>query len=96
MGINIAIFVAQLASGQGRGATAGEVFRQGALFGPAVESGEYWRLITGGFLHGSMFHIAFNMYALYIFGPNLERSLGMVRTGLIYAGGLFGGSAAVM
>jgi membrane associated rhomboid family serine protease len=95
MAANLVVFLAQLTSGQGAGATAGEVYVQGVLWGPFVELGDYWRLVTAGFLHGSIMHIAFNMYALYIFGPTLERALGSLRTGLIYAGGLLGGSAAV-
>jgi rhomboid protease GluP len=38
--------------------------------------GEYWRLITPVFLHGSLLHIAFNMYALNVLGPSLERFYG--------------------
>lgn len=46
----------------------------------AVEAGEWWRIITAAFLHSrdSVLHIVFNMYALYLFGPALERQLGAV------------------
>jgi rhomboid protease GluP len=59
-----------------------------ALLGTKVNQwiieGEYWRLITPMFLHGSLMHIAFNMYALYIFGPGLERHFGRVRFIVLY------------
>jgi rhomboid protease GluP len=59
-----------------------------ALFGMKVNQwiieGEYWRLITPMFLHGSLMHIAFNMYALYIFGPGLERHFGRTRFIILY------------
>ena len=48
----------------------------GALFGPKVADGEYWRLVTSGFLHFNLWHIAFNMYALYILGTLLEPAIG--------------------
>ena len=44
-----------------------------------VADGDYWRLLTAAFLHGSLLHIAFNMYALYLFGPFVEKALGTVR-----------------
>jgi membrane associated rhomboid family serine protease len=75
IGINVAAFVAQLATGD-RG---GDVYQQGALQGYFVADGDYWRLITSAFLHGSVLHLLFNMYALYLFGPFVERALGTVR-----------------
>ena len=68
----------------------------GLLFGPAVQDGEWWRIITSGFLHANLLHLGFNMYALWIFGPTLERGLGSIRFTLAYASGLIGGAAAVM
>ena len=41
----------------------------------AIIAGQYWRLITPMFLHGSILHIAFNLYALFIFGPGLRAIL---------------------
>jgi rhomboid protease GluP len=49
-----------------------------------IVQGEYWRLITPVLLHGSILHIAFNMYALYIFGPGLERHFGRWRFLTLY------------
>lgn len=44
-----------------------------------VMQGEIWRLITSVFLHGGFFHILFNMFWLYLFGPELEKILGKAR-----------------
>ena len=53
---------------------------------PAVSAGEWWRVITAAFLHstGSVLHIVFNMYALYVFGPYIERRAGTVRFVALY------------
>jgi rhomboid protease GluP len=56
----------------------------GAKVNPLIIAGQYWRLITPMWLHGSILHIAFNMYALFIFGSNLERYYGHNRFLLLY------------
>jgi membrane associated rhomboid family serine protease len=58
----------------------------------AVEAGEYERLITSAFLHGSLLHLASNMLALYIVGAPLERVLGTARYLAIYLASALGGS----
>ena len=56
-----------------------------------VEGGEFYRLLTAMFLHGSVGHIFFNMYALHIVGSGLEPVFGRLRFALIYLlGGLAG------
>jgi membrane associated rhomboid family serine protease len=50
----------------------------------AVADGEIWRLWTVTLLHGSFLHLAFNMYALYLAGPIVERWYGSIRFLLIY------------
>ncbi|MFV0258857.1 MAG: rhomboid family intramembrane serine protease [Acidimicrobiales bacterium] len=87
--VNLAMYAGQVLSRQA-------LTEWGILFGPAVAVGEWWRVITGGFLHADLLHIGFNMYALWIFGPSLERGLGPVRYALIYLAGLLGGSFAVL
>ena len=57
-------------------------------------NGEWWRLITAAFLHGSILHIAFNMYVLYALGPTLERVLGHVRYIVLYLVAALGGAVA--
>jgi rhomboid protease GluP len=56
----------------------------GANYGPAIRTGEYWRLVTSMFLHGSVLHIAFNAYALYQLGAMFELLLGSSRLLMVY------------
>jgi membrane associated rhomboid family serine protease len=70
----------------------GLAFDSGGLVGVAI--GEWWRLVTVGFLHGGFIHIAFNMYALWLLGPNLEQVYGHRRFAVIYSLALLGGSTA--
>ncbi len=59
--------------------------RVGALEPYAVViQGEYWRLFTALFLHGGFTHLLFNLFALYILGPPLERSIGTIRFVVCY------------
>jgi membrane associated rhomboid family serine protease len=59
--------------------------RVGALEPYAVVvQGEYWRLFTALFLHGGFTHLLFNIFALYILGPPLERSIGTLRFAVCY------------
>lgn len=56
----------------------------GAKYNPLIYSGEFWRLITYAFLHGGIIHIAFNMYALYIIGPQIQQIYGVGKYLSIY------------
>ena len=56
----------------------------GAKYGPAILAGEYWRLFTPMFLHIGFLHLAFNGYALYVLGPEVERFFGRARFLVIY------------
>ena len=61
------------------------------LYGDLVRSGDYYRLVTSMFLHGDIFHLAFNCYALYVIGIQLESYLGKIKYLLIYLlSGIFG------
>lgn len=61
-----------------------------------VAAGEWYRLITAGFLHAGPLHIAFNMIALWVLGRDLELVLGRLRYGLLYGVSLLGASTAVV
>ncbi len=67
------------------------------FFGPLTPS-EPWRLITALFVHsqGSLLHILFNMFSLYIFGPLIEGLVGRVRFIALYLVSGLGGSVAVL
>ena len=58
----------------------------------AVAAGEYWRLWTVTLLHGNFLHLGFNMYALYLVGPIVERWYGSSRFLLFYLACAAGGS----
>jgi rhomboid protease GluP len=59
-----------------------------------IAQGQFWRLFTPMLLHGSILHIGFNMYALYIFGPGLERYFGHGRFLTLYVLSGFAGNVA--
>lgn len=84
----------QLSSGFGLGG-GGPINALGyrlALFGPAVSSGEYYRLISGAFVHDGLLHIGFNMWALWILGSVFERLVGPGRMAAVYVVSLLAGS----
>lgn len=55
--------------------------------------GEWYRLLTSGFMHFGLIHIGFNMYLLYMLGQMLEPAVGRVKFLLVYVAALLGGSA---
>lgn len=64
----------------------------GARISEAIYDGQWWRLLTPVFLHGSFAHIFFNMYALFSIGSLLERHFGHGRFLLLYFLGAFSGN----
>jgi membrane associated rhomboid family serine protease len=58
--------------------------------------GQWYRLVSSGFLHYGIIHLAFNMYALYMLGQTLEPMLGRLRFGMVYFACLLGGSAGAL
>lgn len=100
IGLNLFAFVAQIASGYPVGlfpqSIQGWVSEHGVFFGPLIAHGEYWRVITAGFLHLGIVHIAFNMYLLFVLGRMLEPAIGSLRFGVTYAAALIAGSFGAM
>lgn len=74
--------------------TSAMLLKMGALDPYSFFLGEYWRLITYGFLHIGLLHIVFNMMALSQVGPVLEREVGTPRFLCVYLLSLIGGGAA--
>lgn len=74
---------------------ASPLFTAWALWPPEVAGGQWWQLLTSGFLHYGPLHLAFNMVALWVIGKDLELILGRLRFSAIYATSLLGGSASV-
>jgi membrane associated rhomboid family serine protease len=92
---NAAVFLLQMAAGGTLG-RAGRLVTDFALYGPAVEDGEWWRLVTAGFLHVGLMHVAFNMLILWRLGTMLEPTLGRVRFSILYLLSLLAGSAGAL
>jgi membrane associated rhomboid family serine protease len=95
--LNVLAFFAQVATaGGGARARSGEVYDNGALFGPLVNDGEWWRLVTSGFLHADPIHLLFNMVGVYFLGQLLEPALGSLRFAALYFASLLAGSFGAM
>jgi rhomboid protease GluP len=82
MGVTLLIFAGQYLTQSQLGIDLFAVY--GMKINRAIISGELWRLVTPIFLHGSLTHIGFNMYALFILGPGLERTYGRSRYLMLY------------
>lgn len=90
MGLCILLFGLQLLSESQLNADLPFLF--GGKINQAILAGQLWRLITPAFLHGSIYHLLFNMYALYILGNRLENIYGHSRFTALYFVGAFGGN----
>ena len=67
----------------------------GALYGPAVAAGQWWRIFTGAFIHDGIMHIAFNMFALWQIGMLVEQLFGSPKMAFIYFVSMIGSGLAV-
>ena len=92
--INVIVYLIEVVHGSGGFSISIQTaYDLGALWGPAVhENGEWWRIVTSGFVHFSILHIAFNMYLLFILGRLLEPSIGTIRFVTLYFASLLAGS----
>ncbi len=94
MGITLVVFVLQFISQSFLG---GDIL---ALYGMKenylIAQGQIWRLFTPMFLHASIMHVGFNMYALYLFGRRLERYMGHWRFLALYLISGFAGNVISM
>jgi membrane associated rhomboid family serine protease len=96
IGINVLVYVLQLAEGGDRNGRSGEAWERGALVGFWVADGEWWRLVTSAFIHASIIHLLFNMLMLWWFGSALEALLGRARYLGIYFVSVLGGAAGAL
>jgi membrane associated rhomboid family serine protease len=91
--LNVVAYLIEIAGGNG-GLSPGNssIVIDFGLYGPFVAEGEWYRLLTSGFLHASIIHIGFNMFALYFLGRILEPGIGTPRFVALYFASLFAGS----
>jgi rhomboid protease GluP len=93
--LNIVMFMAELKMGGSTNPLT--LHRLGAMEPWAVRyGGEYWRLLTALFLHYGPLHLIFNLYALLVIGPGLERTIGSIRFATFYLLSGLGSSLGVL
>ncbi len=93
--VNTAIFLLTVVqAGSVMGNSGAGLFELWSLQPLAVAGGQWWRLLTTGFLHYGPLHLAFNMLALYIIGRDLELALGRGKFLLVYLVSLLGGATS--
>jgi membrane associated rhomboid family serine protease len=96
--INVIAYLIEIASGSGGFAQdkITQFVADYSLYGPSVANGEWYRLVTSGFLHAGLIHIGFNMLILYFLGRLLEPALGTPRFVVLYFASLLAGSFGVL
>jgi len=105
IGINVAVFLVNLAQGASLGRNGGSLFENWLLIAQAVDSngnlvgvaeGQWYRMLTAAFLHGGIIHLAFNMYFLWIVGTAMEATVGRWRYLALYLATALSGSAGAL
>ena len=101
--LNVLVFLANLAQGSSFSQTSGSLFEKGALFisvpffPGGLADGEWWRLLTAAFLHGSIIHLGMNMFVLWFVGAPVEQAIGRGRFLALYiVSGLAGSAGALL
>jgi membrane associated rhomboid family serine protease len=95
--LNVAAFLAEIASGAGGlSGLNSPLISDFGLRGISVAEGEWYRLLTYGFLHAGLIHIGFNMFALFVLGRLLEPGVGTVRFVALYFSSLFAGALGAL
>ena len=104
LAVNVAVAVAGLATSAWAEGELGTIGIRGGLIGGGVDfdgqrfefigvdEGEWYRVVTGAFIHAGPIHLAFNMFMLWQIGTLLESALGRLRFALLYAVAVLGGS----
>lgn len=93
--INVVVYLIEVAGGSGgltKSIPIAGIVNDLGLRGISVSEGEWYRLITGGFLHADLLHIGFNMFFLFILGRLLEPAIGTPRFLALYFASLLAGS----
>lgn len=85
--INILLYIVPILTG-----TYDKILKDFCVFPPLIKSGEYYRLLTGTFLHANIIHLGFNCYALYVIGTQLESYLGKYKYLIVYLFSAIAGS----
>jgi len=98
IGVNVAVFVVGIliAGSEAASGNSGRLIAEGGLSSANVAAGEWYRLVTAGFLHAGLIHVGFNMFLLWILGRMLEPAIGSGRFLLLYVTSLLAGSFGVV
>jgi membrane associated rhomboid family serine protease len=103
IGLNVLVFLLNLAQGSTLNRVSGSLFEKGALFISSpfypggLAEGEWWRLITAAFLHASLIHVGLNMLVLWFVGAPVEQAIGRGRFLAVYlVSGLAGSAGALL
>jgi membrane associated rhomboid family serine protease len=93
---NVAIYLLELGLGGTVDGRGNRIYEEGALYGPLVASGDWWRVLTAAFLHYGPIHLGLNMFALWFFGSAVEMAIGRGRYLLLYVVSGIAGSAGAL
>lgn len=96
---NCAAYLTQWRAAAADGVSVGTAIVQrdlGGLYAPWVADGDWWRIVSAGFLHGSLIHLAMNMWMLWVVGSILEAGIGPVPFALAYAASVVWGSVGAL